>query len=47
VIGVGAAFHLNKNFSIVAEYEYFGKVAKDDDASLKANLLSVGVRYKF
>jgi OOP family OmpA-OmpF porin len=47
VIGVGAAFQVNKNVSIVAEYEYFGKVAKDEDASLKASLLSVGVRYKF
>lgn len=47
VIGVGAAFHLNKNVSFVAEYEYFGKVAKDGDASLKADLLSFGVRYKF
>ena len=47
VIGLGAAYHLNKNVSFVAEYEYFGKVAKDGDASLKADLLSVGVRYKF
>lgn len=47
VIGVGAAYHLTKNVSFVAEYEYFGKVAKDGDASLKADLLSVGVRYTF
>jgi len=47
VIGVGAAFNLNKNVSFVAEYEYFGKVAKDSGSSIKADLLSVGVRYKF
>ena len=45
--GVGASFAVNKNVSIVAEYEYFGKVAKDGDANVKADLLSVGVRYKF
>ena len=47
VIGVGAAFHLIKNISFVAEYEYFGKVARDGGSSIKADLLSVGVRYKF
>jgi OOP family OmpA-OmpF porin len=47
VFGIGAAYHLNKNVSFVAEYENFGKIAKDDGASLKADLLSVGVRYSF
>jgi OOP family OmpA-OmpF porin len=46
-VGVGASFALNKNVAIVAEYEYFGKIAKDGDANVKADLLSVGVRYKF
>jgi|SRR5450830_1896049 len=46
-VSVGAAFLLNKNVSFVAEYEYFGKIAKDGDASIKANLVSVGVRYAF
>jgi OOP family OmpA-OmpF porin len=46
-VSVGAAYLLNKNVSFVAEYEYFGKVAKDGDASIKANLVSVGVRYAF
>ena len=46
-ISAGAAFVLNKNVSFVAEYEYFGKVAKDGDANIKANLVSVGVRYAF
>lgn len=44
---VGAAFVLNKNISFVAEYEYFGKIAKDGDANIKANLVSAGVRYSF
>lgn len=44
---VGAAFALNKNVSFVAEYEYFGKIAKDGDAHIKANLVSAGVRYAF
>jgi OOP family OmpA-OmpF porin len=46
-VSVGAAFALNKNVSFVAEYEYFGKIAKDGDANIKANLVSVGVRYAF
>jgi OOP family OmpA-OmpF porin len=46
-ISAGAAYVLNKNVSFVAEYEYFGKIAKDGDASIKANLVSVGVRYAF
>lgn len=46
-VGVGASFALNKNIAFVAEYEYFGKIAKDGDAHVKADLLSVGVRYKF
>lgn len=47
VIGVGAAYQLNKNVSFVAEYENFGKIISVDGGSLKADLLSVGVRYSF
>lgn len=47
MIGVGASFALNKNVSFVAEYENFGKVAKENGDSIKADMLSVGVRYKF
>lgn len=47
VFGIGAAYNLNKNVSFVAEYENFGKIAKGDAGSLKADLLSVGVRYSF
>ncbi|KQQ32997.1 hypothetical protein ASF61_13010 [Duganella sp. Leaf126] len=48
-LSVGAAYAVNTNFSVVAEYEYFGKVAKieDSNGNLKANMVSVGVRYKF
>jgi OOP family OmpA-OmpF porin len=47
VFGIGAAYQLNKNVSFVAEYENFGKIAKDEPVSLKADMLSVGVRYSF
>ncbi len=46
-VSVGASYQLNKNVSFVAEYEYFGKIAKDGDANIKANLVSVGARYAF
>ncbi|MET0266966.1 MAG: outer membrane beta-barrel protein [Duganella sp.] len=44
---VGAAYAINKNLSVVAEYENFGKVLKEDGNEIKANLISVGVRYAF
>lgn len=44
---VGAAYAINNNFSVVAEYEYFGKIYKEEGADVKANMVSVGVRYKF
>jgi len=48
LLGVGASYSINKNLILVAEYEDFGKVASDSyGESLKVNLLSVGVRYKF
>lgn len=46
-VGVGASFALNQKVSFVAEYEYFGKIAKDGGDNIKANLFSAGVRYKF
>jgi OOP family OmpA-OmpF porin len=45
--GVGASYALNEKVSLVAEYENFGKVAKDDGDHLKAEMVSVGVRMKF
>ncbi|WP_332853701.1 outer membrane beta-barrel protein [Duganella sp. S19_KUP01_CR8] len=46
-ISVGAAFLLNQQVSFVAEYENFGKIAKDGSANIKADMFSVGVRYSF
>ncbi len=46
-IGVGASFALNKNVSFVAEYENFGKIAKDGGSHIKADFVSAGVRYAF
>lgn len=48
LLGIGASYKFDKNVSLVAEFEHYGKVAKGDDGlNLKANLLSVGVRYAF
>ncbi|MET3132938.1 OOP family OmpA-OmpF porin [Oxalobacteraceae bacterium GrIS 1.11] len=47
MFGIGAAFNMSKNVSFVAEYENFGKLADDSGISLKANMFSAGVRYKF
>ncbi|MDN2670806.1 MULTISPECIES: outer membrane beta-barrel protein [unclassified Janthinobacterium] len=47
IFGIGAAYHFDKKLSLVAEYENFGKVASEDGAKLKADLLSIGLRYKF
>jgi OmpA-OmpF porin, OOP family len=47
MIGIGASFAMDKKISFVAEYENFGKVAKDDGGDIKADLLSFGVRVKF
>ncbi|MFC7288913.1 outer membrane beta-barrel protein [Herminiimonas glaciei] len=47
LLGLGASYNFTKNVSVVAEYEDFGKIVKVDGLHLKANLLSIGVRYKF
>ncbi|WP_158610216.1 outer membrane beta-barrel protein [Herminiimonas sp. KBW02] len=47
LIGIGAAYNFSRDLAAVVEYEDFGKVAKDDGINLKANLFSVGLRYKF
>ncbi|MBA5639407.1 outer membrane beta-barrel protein [Duganella sp. LX20W] len=47
MIGLGASFALDQKITFVAEYENFGKVAEQNDLSVKADLLSVGVRVKF
>ncbi len=47
IFGIGAAYNFSKNISVVAEYEDFGKLIKEDGGNLKGNLLSVGLRYTF
>ncbi|WP_181373171.1 porin family protein [Massilia glaciei] len=47
MLGFGAVFKINANVSLVAEYENFGKVAKDDDVTLRSSMLSAGVRFNF
>ncbi len=47
MFGIGASYSFTPNISAVAEYENFGKVAEGNGASIKANMFSVGLRYKF
>lgn len=47
VIGIGAAYALTNAVKLVAEYENFGKVAKSDGSTLKADMFSVGLRLSF
>lgn len=47
VLGVGASFIIDKNFSAVIEYTDFGKLVKDSGADVKGKLTSVGLRYAF
>ncbi len=47
MFGVGAAYNFDKNFSVLVEYENFGKAVDENGTSLKTSLISAGVRYKF
>ncbi len=49
VIGIGAQYKFSDTMSLVAEYENFGKVAKDSESSgnLKVSLVSIGLRIAF
>jgi OOP family OmpA-OmpF porin len=47
MFGLGASYAVAQNISIVAEYENFGKVAKGDNSSVKTDLVSLGLRFKF
>jgi OOP family OmpA-OmpF porin len=49
VIGVGASYAFTPSLAAVVEYTYFGKVAdnKGFDESLKASMVSAGVRFTF
>ena len=47
MFGVGAAYSVTSALAIVAEYENFGKVLDKNEADTKAQMVSVGLRYKF
>ena len=47
MFGIGAEYSFAKNMSVVAEYENFGKVIDEKDGNTKAQMVSVGLRYKF
>ena len=47
LVGIGAAYAFTANISGVVEYENFGKLVDDHGTTLKANMISVGVRSSF
>ncbi len=47
LVGVGLSYAFAPNIAAVLEYEDFGKLADEDGVNLKANLISVGLRFKF
>lgn len=48
MIGIGFRLDLNSNVSLVADYEYFGRVAESDEGEeLRAGMASVGLRIAF
>lgn len=47
LFGFGASYALNETMSLIAEYENYGDLAKDGDASMEADMVSVGLRFSF
>lgn len=47
LLGVGAKFNFSKSWSVVAEYENYGKTLKIDGDHLKTHAFSIGARYSF
>ncbi|MFM9436576.1 OmpA-OmpF porin, OOP family [Janthinobacterium sp. CG_23.3] len=47
LFGVGASYNFTPTLALVAEYEHFGKVQSADRTTIKAQMLSAGLRYKF
>jgi OOP family OmpA-OmpF porin len=48
MLGVGASYAINDQLLVLVEYENFGKISKVDNGdNLKADLVSVGLRFKF
>ncbi len=47
MFGIGASYNFTPTLALVAEYEHFGKVQSADQTTIKAQMLSAGLRYKF
>lgn len=47
MVGVGLSYAISNTTSLVAEYENFGKVYNENGDHLKADLASIGVRFRF
>jgi len=47
LIGVGASYKFSKEWSVVAEYENYGKTFKEDGDHIKTSGFSIGARYSF
>lgn len=47
LLGIGATFAFTKNMAAFVEYENYGTVAKGQNGSLKATILSTGMRFSF
>jgi OOP family OmpA-OmpF porin len=49
IFGLGASYSFAPNLALIAEYENFGKIAKGDrdNLTIKADMWSLGLRYKF
>lgn len=45
--GVGVSYAFTPKIALIAEYQDFGKIAKDDGVDLKAHVVSAGVRFSF
>jgi OOP family OmpA-OmpF porin len=47
LMGVGAEYNFTNKIGVVAEYENFGNIYSQTDGTVKAQTVSVGMRYKF
>ncbi len=47
MFGLGAKYNFSKSWSVVAEYENYGKTLKSDGDHLKTHAFSLGARYSF
>jgi OOP family OmpA-OmpF porin len=47
ILGVGGAYNFSKNVALVLEYENFDKTFDEQGETLKTDMVSIGLRYKF